>query len=113
MTRIFIAGIAALLLATGTAHAEETSPEKCLCEGRRCNFACISEPTPELVAALRKRFPNLDEKDNIQVFDDRQVVGGPSPYQVTFFLNDKYGTHMSCRLWFNPIRLSACRIIHA
>jgi hypothetical protein len=110
MKKFFLAGVAALFLATGTVHAEETSPEKCLCEGRRCNFACISEPTPELVAALRKRFPNLDEKDNIQVFDDRQVAGGPSPYQVTFFLND--GTHMSCRLWLNSIRLSACRIIH-
>jgi hypothetical protein len=110
--KLLLVGVAALFLATGTAHTEETSPEKCLCEGRRCNFACISEPTPELVAALRKRFPNLrDEKDNIQVFDDRQVAGGPSPYQVTFFLND--WTHMACRLWLNPIRLKNCRMIHA
>src|SRR5262245_30007483 len=58
MRSLFLSSIAVLFLATGTAHAEETSPEKCLCEGRRRNFACISEPTPELVAALRKRFLN-------------------------------------------------------
>jgi len=109
MKKLLLTGVAALLLATATAHAEKTSPEKCLCEGRKCNFACISEPAPELVAALRKRFPNLDEKDNIQVFDDR-LVGGPG-HQVTFFLND--GAHMSCRLRLNPIRLNACRVIHA
>jgi hypothetical protein len=72
MKKLLLAA-AALLMATGAAHAE-ISPEKCLCEGRRCNLACISEPTRELVAALRKQFPNLDEKD-IQVFDDRQLAG--------------------------------------
>jgi hypothetical protein len=41
---------------------------------------CISEPTPELVAALRKQFPNLDEKD-IQVFDDRQLA------EISIFLS--------------------------
>ena len=112
MKKLLLAGVAALLLATGVVQAEEISPEKCLCEGRRCNLACISEPTPELVASLRKRFPDLDEKD-IQVFDDRQLAGWPSPYHVAFFLNDKYWTHMSCRLWLNPIRLSNCRMIHA
>jgi len=110
--KFLLTSVAALFLATGAAQAEEISPEKCLCEGRRCNLACISEPTPELVAALRKRFPDLDEKD-IQVFDDRQLAGWPSPYHVAFFLNDKYWTHMSCRLWLNPIRLSNCRMIHA
>ena len=39
MKKTFLSGVAVLFLATGTAHAEETNPEKCLCEGRRCNFA--------------------------------------------------------------------------
>jgi hypothetical protein len=109
--KLLLTGIAVPLLLPGAAQAE-ISPEKCSCEGRECSFACISEPTPEVVAALRKRFPDLDEKD-IQVFDDRQVVDMPSPYHVAFFLKDKYGTHMACRLWLNPIRLRSCRIIHA
>jgi len=111
MKAALLPGIAALFLATGAAHAEMSS-EKCSCEGRRCNLACISEPTPEVVVALRKQFPNLEEKD-IQVFDDRQLAGWPSPYHVAFFLNDKYGSHMSCHLWLNPIRLKNCRVIHA
>src|SRR5262249_48421777 len=84
MKKLLLAGVAAPFLATGAAHAEMSS-EKCSCEGRRCNLACISEPTPEVVVALRKQFPNLEEKD-IQVFDDRQLAGWPSPYHVAFSL---------------------------
>ena len=60
-----------------TAHTEETSPEKCLCEGRRCNFACISEPTPELVAALLTGARVVSDEDMPTVFTRQQESGRP------------------------------------
>jgi hypothetical protein len=47
-----------------------------------------------IVAALRKPFPDLDEKDEIRVFDDRQLPSrrGRSPYTVAFFYKElEYG----------------------
>jgi hypothetical protein len=109
MTRFFIAGIAALFLATGTARAQ--SPEKCSCVGNACNNACMSEAEPDVVAALRKRFLDCEDSE-ITVFDERQLPprSGRSPYTVAFSTKN---SNMACDLWRNPIRLRNCRERHA
>jgi hypothetical protein len=106
-----LTGAAALsVLCASAAHAQ--TPEKCSYVGNTCNWACISEAGPDVIAALRKRFPDLDEEGGVQVFDDRQIPQrrSRSPYTVAFFTKD---WHMACNLWLNPIRLRKCRIIHA
>jgi hypothetical protein len=99
--------LVSVLLAT-TANADDPLESKqCTCtrfEGNiRCNFACMSTPGPEIIAALRKRFPNFESAES--VFDE--LNGG---YQVTFYTKD--GSHMSCKLTL-PAKLGKCRIIHA
>jgi hypothetical protein len=112
MKKLLLASVAALFLATGTAHAqaEDTNPEKCSCAGNRCNFACISEAPPEVVAALRKGFPDLVEELPAQIFDDRQLPRHRAPYTVAF---DTKNWHRTCDLWLKPIKLGKCWIRHA
>src|SRR5262249_4862643 len=96
-------------LEMSAAHAQTT--EKCSCVGNICNNACMSPAGPDVVAALRKRFPDLDEND-ITVFDDRQLPSrrGRSPYTVAFSTKN---WNMACDLWLNPIRLCHFRTRHA
>lgn len=68
-----------------------------------CNNACMQPATPDVIAALRKRYPDLQVND-INVFDDGKHI-----YEVAFYLPS---AHMSCRLKFNPIRFSNCRVVH-
>jgi hypothetical protein len=106
-----VLAVGAMAMASSVATAgDDANPEKCSCVGNRCNNACMSPAGPDVIAALRKRFPDLQDGE-ITVFDDRQLPRrGGSPYQVTFYTTK---WHMACGLRLNPIRLSGCRIIHA
>jgi hypothetical protein len=112
IARALIAGIAALLMATSAARAQDAKVDpleskQCTCtrfEGNiRCNFACMSTPGPEIIAALRKRFSDFESAES--VFDE--LNGG---YQVTFYTKD--GFHRAC-MFTPPAKLGKCRIIHA
>ena len=61
--------------------------------------------TPDVIAALRNRYPDL-QSDDVTVFDD-----GNHHYDVAFYT--RTGWHISCRLTLNPIRISNCRVVHA
>ena len=108
MKAAIIAGCVSLSVLS--ASAAQTS-EKCSCVGNVCNNACMSEAGPDVVAALRKRFPDLEDFE-ITVFDERQLPPrrGGSPYTVAFSTKN---WHMACDLWLNPIRLRNCRKRHA
>src|SRR5262249_11472243 len=101
MKKLLLTGVAVLLLATGVAPAQAS--EKCSCVGNICNTACISPAGSDVVAALRKRFPDLEDFD-IAVFDERQLPPrrGGAPLTVAFATKN---WNMACDLWLNPIRL--------
>jgi hypothetical protein len=61
-------------------------------------------PDPEVVAALRKRFSELQQDQDIIVFDE-----GRQRYQVAFH-TPKW--HMACRLTLTPVKLTNCRTVH-
>jgi hypothetical protein len=92
------------------AAADDTSPEKCSCfrteeKTIQCNLACNQPAGPDIVAALRERFPDL--QGSAAVFDT--FIDGNHDYVVAFGTTS--GT-MSCRLKLNPIKLDNCRIRH-
>jgi hypothetical protein len=88
--------------------AQQAEPEKCSCvrvgKETQCNNACMQLAKPDVIAALRKRYPDL-QNDDINVFDD-----GSHQYEVVFYTTK---WHMSCRLMLNPIRFRNCHPIHA
>jgi hypothetical protein len=110
---------AIILALTASANAQELpfnkdDTESCNCVQtewgtQRCNMACMRQPNPEVVAALRKRYSDLQDEDKIVVFDDGKH-NGKQRYTVRF---DTWNWHMACRLTLNPVRLSRCRIVHA
>jgi hypothetical protein len=75
---LLLAAVAALSVLSASAAHAETNSEECSCVGNTCNMACMSPASPEVVAALRKRFPDLYETtatggNAISVFDSRQL----------------------------------------
>ncbi len=66
--------------------------------------ACFQPARPDVVNALRKRYPNLqgDDGEVIQDCDHN--------HEVIFYLPQ---SHMSCRLELDPIRFGHCHPIHA
>jgi hypothetical protein len=120
MSRAALLCCTALALVLGTsAHVQELpfskdDTESCNCVPtewgtRLCNFACMRQPNPEVVAALRKRYSDLQDDDKIVVLDDGKY-NGKQRYTVKF---DTSKWHMACRLTLNPVRLSKCRPVHA
>jgi hypothetical protein len=82
--------------------------EKCSCSRTeagtiQCNLACIVQADSDVVAAVRKLYPDL-QGDEVQIFTDSY------PHRIAFFTSQ---WHMSCRLTLKPIKISRCRIIHA
>jgi hypothetical protein len=69
----------------------------------QCNLACIVQADPDVVAAVRKLYPDL-QGDEVQMFIDSY------PHRIAFFTSQG---HMSCRLTLKPIKISRCRIVHA
>jgi hypothetical protein len=110
MKPLIVLALAAALLASSAYAGDETHPEKCPCVDTLCNNACMSPAGPDVIAALRKRFPDLQDGEII-VFDLRQLPARhrASPYDVSFYTTK---WHMSCKLKLNPIRLGSCGIVH-
>jgi hypothetical protein len=77
---------------------------KCSCVRGQCTPACIQPATPDIVVALRKRYPDLQD-DDITVFDN-----GKHQYEVRF---DTIKFHIACSLLLKPIRFRNCRPVHA
>lgn len=78
-------------------------------EGVSCSkqgMGCAGAANPEIVAAVKKRYPSADE---IWAFEER-LKNGKYRYSVAFYTKD---WHISCRLRLKPIRLSNCDIVHA
>jgi hypothetical protein len=67
-----------------------------------CNNSCIRKPNPEVVAALRKRFGDID--DVMVLYDGQQG------WDVVFYTTK---WHMACSLTSKPVRITKCRIVHA
>jgi hypothetical protein len=84
--------------------AFKSDSETCACVNNVCDNACIRKPDPDVVAALRKRFRDLDETD-IAVFYD-----GGQGYDVAFWTPKG---HMACSLTLKPVKLTNCRQVHA
>ena len=84
--------------------AFKSDSETCACVHNTCNNACIREPNPEVVAALRKRFRDLQEDDLMVLYD------GQGGWDVVFWTTD---AHRACRVTLKPVKISKCRIVHA
>jgi hypothetical protein len=109
MKRIIIAAASLVLLAS----CAELPPEKCehfRVDGRtQHTFGCIQKAGPDIVAAVRKRYPDLE--GDIQLFDDGDDRGADR-YHLAFFIED--GSHISCRVKrLKPIKLGRCGMVHA
>jgi hypothetical protein len=86
--------LVALLSVAGlaSAPAEQQQPNA-------SSTAQTSEATPEVIAALRERFPNV-QGDKVNVRGD-----------VVDFYTGHW--HMTCSLTLNPVKLSKCHVVHA
>jgi hypothetical protein len=78
--------------------------QACTCVENSCNNACIRKPNPEVVAALRKRFRDLDESDIMVLYD------GQGGFDVVFWTTD---AHRACHLKLKPLKITKCRQVHA
>ena len=107
MFRNILIIVGLVFLMASSVAALQAEPEKCSCvrvgKETQCNNACMQPATPDVVAALRKRYRDLQDND-INVFDD-----GNHHYEIAFYTTQ---WHMSCRLVLNPIRFSNCHIVH-
>jgi hypothetical protein len=107
MTR---AAILILMLLAAPAMAQDvpafsSDSETCTCVQNSCNNACIRQPNPEVVAALRKRFRDVED-DELMVLADGQ--GG---WDVAFWTPKG---HFACSVKLKPkVKLSFCRQVHA
>jgi hypothetical protein len=104
MIRSFAYALAAALLAT-SAHATDVFEEGVSCSKQ--GLGCSAPPSPEIVAAVKKRYPDADQ---FWAFEER-LKNGKYRYSVTFYADD--GWHIYCRLRLKPIKLSNCHIVHA
>jgi hypothetical protein len=108
MRKYFLAAAIALAL-LGQAEAQDLPLDKsdtgtCSCVRNVCNNACSRLPNPEVVAALRKQFPDLQNEEEIIVFDN-----GQQRYDVAFYTAR---SHRQCRLTLKPVKLTNCRVVH-
>jgi hypothetical protein len=104
MIRSIAYALAATLLAS-SAHAIDVLEEGVSCSKQ--GIGCAGPANPEIVAALKKRYPSADE---IWAFEER-LKNGKYRYHVAFFTNK--GWHIACQLRLKPIKFSNCRIVHA
>jgi hypothetical protein len=94
------------------AHAEEKAPEKCSCSRTepgtiQCNMACMQPASPEIIAALRKLYPDLEERD-VMVFDDTHAFNdGRRHYSVAFTTSEWKKDHAALT---GPSALSRPRV---
>jgi hypothetical protein len=84
--------------------AFKSDSETCACVQNSCNNACIRKPNPEVIAALRKRFRDLQEDDLMVLYD------GQGGWDVAFWTPKG---HMACSLTLKPVKLTKCRQVHA
>lgn len=68
------------------------------------SHACMNPANSEVVAALRKQFPDLQHEEDIVVFDN-----GQQRYDVAFYTTK---WHWECRLTLKPVKLTKCHTIH-
>jgi hypothetical protein len=100
-TAALVIALAAPAMAQTAPATTDTGP--CVCTKTECTNACIRKADPEVIAALRKRFRDLDESEIGVLYD------GEGGWDVIFWTSD---AHRQCRL--TPKRkLIKCRIIHA
>lgn len=84
--------------------AFKSDSETCACVDNTCNNACIRKANPEVIAALRKRFRDLQD-DDIGVFYD-----GAGGWDVAFWTTN---AHRACRVKTKPVvKLFNCRQVH-
>jgi hypothetical protein len=101
--------IAAALIALAVPAAAQDLPaiasetQACACVQGVCNNACIRKPDPEVVAALRRRFRDLQDDDIMVLYD------GQGGWDVAFWTPD---AHRACRLTLKPVKLTKCRTVH-
>jgi hypothetical protein len=68
----------------------------------------MQQSNPEVIAAIRKRYSDLQDDGGIVVFD-RGKHNGKQYYIVKF---DTWNWHIACRLTLNPVRLGKCGPVH-
>jgi hypothetical protein len=107
--RIFIGLFVFLMWLNWPAHSQQleafpSDAKECACVQDNYNNACIRKPNPEVVAALRKRFRDLQEDELMVLYD------GQGGFDVVFWTTD---AHRACHLKLKPVRLTNCRQVHA
>jgi len=85
MRKVLLAGVAALFLATGAAHAGN-----------------MQQAESDVIAAVQKRYPDASD------FSWSDL--GKGRYEVDFYTNKG---HRACYLSLKPIKLRNCRGVHA
>jgi hypothetical protein len=74
---------------------------------RRLQQRVHTQAQPGVIAALRKRFRDLQD-DDIGVFYD-----GQQGFDVAFWTSNAKSTwHRACRLTLKPVKITNCRIVH-
>jgi hypothetical protein len=69
----------------------------------------MRKPNPEVLAALRKRFPQMTDDKDVVVFDDDHQCYNRPCYTVAFSTPQ---SNMACTLTLNPAKLKDCRTRH-
>jgi hypothetical protein len=108
LVRILIGLFILLMWLNWPAHSQQleafpSDATECVCVQNSCNNACIRKPDPEVVAALRKRFRDLQEDDLMVLYD------GQGGFDVAFWTTD---AHRACHLTLKPVKLTNCRQVH-
>jgi hypothetical protein len=102
MTKHIAYALVATLLAT-SAHAIDVFEEGVSCSKQ--GIGCSGPANPEIVAALKKRYPSADE-----IWAIESLENGKYRYSVAFVTTK---SNMQCRLTLNPIKFSNCGRRHA
>jgi hypothetical protein len=107
MSRVaLICALAVTLLATSAHAGDIFEPGMQGCSQSEAPRGCAGPANPNVIAALKKRYPDADEVWAFEEVDKN----GKYRYGVAF---DTAKWHMACRLTLNPIKFSNCRIRHA
>jgi len=102
MMKAFAYALSAILQATSV-HAGDVFEDGVSCSKQ--GQGCAGPASPDVVAALKKRYPSADEIWAFESLED-----GKYRYGVAFVTTK---CNMYCRLTLNPIKFSNCRIRHA
>jgi hypothetical protein len=76
---------------------------------RRLQQQLYTQAKPDVIAALRKRFRDLQDDDLMVLYD------GQGGWDVAFWTSNAKDTwHRACHIKLKPVvKLSNCRIVHA